>query len=509
MTSAYGLLAEGVFVPADGSSATFRLRKEARFADGSPVTPEDVIFSFEKGKELNPQLTVYYVHVVKAEKTGERDVTFRFDEKGNKELPNILGEFSVVPKHWWEAKDAKGNQRDISRTTLETVMGSGPYRIASFQAGSTIRYELRDDYWGKDINVNVGQNNFATMNFVYFGDKDVAFEAFRSGQLNFWVENKALRWAKGYDFPAFNEGKVKREQIPNRSSGALVGFLPNIRKDIFKDQRVRRALNYVFDFEDLNRTTFFNQYDRIDSYFFGTDLASKGLPEGRELEILNEVKDQVPASVFIMPYANPRGGKPDLFRNNMRAALGLFREAGYEIKAGKMVNVASGAPLGFEILIDDPMFERVTLPFVQNLGKIGIRATVRTVDAAQYTNRVRSFDYDMIYGGWGQSLHPGNEQAEYWGSAAAGRQGSKNYVGISDPGIDALIRKVIFAGTSDELKAATHALDRVLLAHDFVVPTYTLRANRIAYWSDLARPEKLPDYGIGFPEIWWSNAATK
>lgn len=508
-TTAYGLLAEGVSVPPDVSSATFRLRKEARFSDGSPVTPEDVIFSFDKGKDLNPQLSVYYAHVVKAEKTGERDVTFRFDMTGNRELPNILGQFPVVPRHWWEGKDAKGNQRDISRTTLEPVIGSGPYRIASFQAGSSIRYELRDDYWGKTVNVNVGQNNFARMDYIYFGDRDVAFEAFTSGQVNFWVENKALRWAKGYQFPAFREGRVKREQIPITSSGALVGFLPNMRRDIFKDQRVRRALNHAFDFEELNRTTFFNQYNRIDSYFYGTELASKGLPEGRELEILNEVKDKVPASVFTTPYANPVGGKPELLRNNMKTAIGLFREAGYEIRDRKMVNVATGEPLRFEILLDDATFERVALPFSQNLAKIGVTATVRTVDPAQYTNRVRSFDYDMIYGGWGQSLHPGNEQAEYWGSKAANREGSKNYVGISDSAIDALVAKVIAAGNKEDLSATTHALDRVLLAHDFVVPTYTLRASRIAYWSDLTRPEKLPEYGVGFPDIWWSKAAGK
>lgn len=508
-TTAYGLLAEGVAVPDDLSSATFRLRKEARFSDGSPVTPEDVIFSFEKGKELNPQLTVYYAHVVKAEKTGERDVTFRFDEKGNKELPSILGQFPVVPKSWWEGKDAKGNIRDIARTTLEPVIGSGPYRIASFQAGSSIRYELRDDYWGKDINVNVGQNNFAAVTYIYFGDMDVAFEAFRSGQVNFWVENTALRWAKAYDFPAVKDGKVKKEQIDDRSSGVLVGFVPNMRRDLFKDQRVRRALNHVFDFEELNRTIFFNQYNRINSYFYGTELASKGLPEGRELEILNEVKDKIPASVFTTPYANPVGGKPDLFRNNMKTAIGLFREAGYEIRGGKMVNASSGAPVSLEILLDGKTLERVALPFAQNLKKIGIDASVRIVDPAQYINRVRSFDYDILYTGWGQSLHPGNEQAEYWGSEAASREGSKNYVGIADPGIDALVRKVIFASSPDELKAATRALDRVLLAHEFVVPTYTLRASRIAYWNSLQRPAALPDYGIGFPDIWWSGASVQ
>ncbi len=511
VTTSYGLLAEGVAFPEDISSATFRLRPEAKWEDGKPVTPEDVIFSFEKAKELNPQYTVYYAHVVKAEKTGERDVTFTFDEKNNVELPSILGQFPVVPKHWWEGRDAKGNQRDIAKTTLEPVMGSGPYKLAGFQAGSTVRYELREDYWGKSVPANVGQNNFKTISYIYFGDMDVAFEAFRSGAVNFWTENTARRWATSYDFPAVKDGRVKREQIENpyRNAGVLVGFLPNMRRPLFKDQNVRRAMNLAFDFEELNRTTFFNQYQRIDSYFYGTELAAKGLPEGRELEILNEIKDKVPPSVFTTPYKNPVGGKPELSRNNLREAIGLLKQAGFELKGNRMVNAKTGEPFAFEILLDGNTLEKVAVPYAQNLKKIGIQASVRVVDDAQYTNRVRSFDYDVIYSGWGQSLHPGNEQAEYWGSKAADRQGSKNYMGISDPAIDILVKKVIFARQPDELKAATKALDRVLLAHDYAVPTYTLRAARIAYWDEFGHPAELPKYGIGFPDAWWSKAAAK
>ena len=511
VNTSYGLLAEGVAYPADVSYAIFRLRGQAKWADGQPVTPEDVIYSFDKAKDLNPQFSIYYNHVLKAEKTGERDVTFRFDQKNNMELPNILGQLTVVPKHWWDGKDGKGNPRDIGRTTLEPVMGSGPYRIASFQPGSSVRYELRDDYWGKDLPVNVGQNNFKTFSYSYFGDKDVAFEAFRAGNLNFWIENTAKRWATSYDFPAVKQGKVKMEQIenPGRASGVMIGFIPNMRRPLFQDQRVRKALNYAFDFEELNRTIFFNQYKRVSSYFFGTELASSGLPQGRELEILNEVRDKVPASVFTTPYQNPVGGKPDLFRNNMRTALGLFREAGYEVRSGKMVDVKTGKPVSFEILLDGDMMQRVALPLAQNLKRIGIDVSVRIVDPAQYTNRTRSFDYDMIYEGWGESLHPGNEQAEYWGSKAAERPGSKNYAGIADSAIDILVSKVIFAGTKEELTAATRALDRVLLAHDFVIPTYTLRASRIAYWDVFERPAELPTYSIGFPDAWWAKSAAK
>ncbi len=296
-SSSYGLLAEGVAYPDDISSATFRLRAEAKWADGKPVTPEDVIFSFERTKDLNPRNAAYYVHVTGAEKTGERDVTFHFDEKNNRELPLILGQMLIVPKHWWEAPGSDGKPRDISRTTLEPVMGSGPYKIASFSPGAAIRYELRDDYWGKDIPVNVGQNNFRSIAYTYFGDRDVEFEGFRSGNVDYWQENQASRWATGYKFPAVTDGRVKREELPNplHSVGIMQAMVPNMRRELFKDPRVREALNYAVDFEEWNRTIFFNRYKRVDSFFFGTELASSGLPEGRELEILNEVKDKVPA----------------------------------------------------------------------------------------------------------------------------------------------------------------------------------------------------------------------
>lgn len=509
IASDYGLLAEAIAFPDDFSFVKFRLRAEARWADGQPVTPEDVIFSFEKIKELDPQKEFYYKHVVKAEKTGDREITFSFDEKNNRELPKIVGELLIVPKHWWEGKDAKGVQRDISKTTLEIPMGSGPYKIAAMTPGSTIRYELRDDYWGKDLNVNVGQNNFSSYTYSYYADLDVAFEAFRAGNADYWWENSAKRWATSYDFPAVKDGRIKQEVLDNdyRSSGVMVGFIPNLRREKFQDERVREALNYAFDFEELKRTIFYNQYDRINSYFYGSELASSGLPQGRELEILNELKDQIPPDVFTKPYENPVGGDPQKLRANLRQAIALFKEAGYELKNNQMTNTKTGQPFSFEILLDGPTIERVALPFAQNLKKIGVNATVRTVDSSQHTNRWRSRDFDVIYLGWAQSLNPGNEQAEYWGSASAKRDGSENYAGISDPGIDALIRKIIFAKDRDDLIATTKALDRVLLAHHFIIPSYTGRYSRIAYAARLQRPADLPEYSTGFPTIWWSKPA--
>jgi microcin C transport system substrate-binding protein len=511
IVASYGLLAESLSYPDDISSASFRIRPEAKWADGQPVTPQDVIFSFEKAKQSNPQFEFYYKHVVSVDVSGEREVTFRFDEKNNRELPAIVGEFPIVPKHWWEANGADGKPRDIARTTLELPMGSGAYRIAAFSPGSTIRYERRDDYWGKDIAINVGQHNFAAINYVYFADRDVEFQAFRAHNTDFWVENEAKRWATGYDFPAVASGQVKRETPDNayRTSGVMQAFVPNMRRDKFKSPQLRLALNYAFDFEELNRTNFFDQYKRIDSFFYGSEMASSGLPEGRELAILNEVKAVVPPEVFTTPYKNPVGGDQARQRANLQQALQLFKQAGYELKGNRLASVKSGEQLSIEILVDSPAMVRVVSPFTLTLKKIGVDATVRMVDASQYQNRLRGFDYDMITNSWGESANPGNEQAEYWGSQAASRNGSKNYAGIADPGVDALIRKVIFAADRSDLIAAVKALDRVLLAGNYVIPQFGLRVSRIAYWDGIARPADLPQYGLGFPDSWWAKSAPK
>jgi microcin C transport system substrate-binding protein len=337
----------------------------------------------------------------------------------------------------------------------------------------------------------------------------VEFEFFRSDNSDFWEENAAKRWATSYDFPAVTEGRVKRELLDNayRSSGVMVGFIPNLRRDKFKDPLVREALNYAFDFEELNRTIFFDQYTRVNSYFFGTELASSGLPQGRELDILTELKDLVPARVFNQEYANPVAGDPARLRSNLKTAIDLFRKAGYELKNNRMTNVKTGQAFSFEILLNGPIIEKVALPFAKNLKLIGIDVSVRTVDPSQFTNRWRTRDYDVIYQGWNQSLNPGNEQAEYWGSKSAAIDGSQNFAGIADPAIDKLIDRIIFAPNRDDQIAATRALDRVLLANHYVIPSYTLRKSRIAYWNRLSRPDELPTYALGFPEIWWMNPA--
>jgi len=506
-SAAYGLLAESFSYPEDYSSVTFRLRPEARWHDGEPVTADDVIFSFEALKTNSPTYAYYYANVTKAEKITDREVKFTFDQKGNRELPQIMGQLTVLPKHWWEGTAPDGRKRDVTQTTLEPPLGSGPYRIKSFEAGRTVAYERVKDYWGANLNVNVGQNNFDEMRYEYYRDATVLLEAFKSDRIDYRIENIARNWATGYDFPARQEGRVILEEFPQRAAGVMQAFVLNLRRDKFKDERVRRALNLAFPFEEINKAIFSGQYERVASYFQGLELASSGLPEGQELAILESVRDKVPPSVFTMPYKNPTSDTPEATRNNLREADRLLREAGWEVKGGRRVN-AKGETFTIEFLGEAPTDERYVLPYRESLRRLGIDVTVRIVDDAQYVNRTRSFDFDMITNGWAQSLSPGNEQREYWGSQAARRDGSQNYAGIDDPGIDALIDKVIFAKDRDELVAATKALDRVLLAHNYVVPQWTYSKIRTARWNRYSHPEAMPRYGgAAFPTIWWYDEA--
>jgi microcin C transport system substrate-binding protein len=503
----YGLIAEAVRYPADYSSATYRLRREARFHDGSPITPADVVFSFETLKANAPQYAFYYKNVSKAEATGEGDVTFTFSEAGNRELPQIVGQIPVLPKAWWQGRDAQGRVRDVTQTTLEPPLGSGPYRLKSFDPGRTASYERVPDYWGRDLPVNRGRHNFGEVRYEYFRDSTVLVEGFKGDRYDWRAENSARNWATSYDFPALSEGRVIKEEFPIRSSGVMQGFAFNLRRAKFQDERVRRAFNLAFDFEDVNRTIFYGQYERIASYFSGTELASSGLPEGEERAILESLRDKVPASVFTTPYANPVNGTPENLRNNLREAVRLLNEAGYEIKGRQLVSRA-GEPLRVEFLGYDASLERYVLPYKQTLERIGIAVDVRLVDAAQYQNRLRAFDFDIATTVWAQSLSPGNEQRDNWGSEAADRPGSRNLAGIKDAGIDALIDRVIFAKDRPGLVAATRALDRVLLAHDFVVPQWTSRKTRTLRWNRFGRPATLPKYGgSGFPTIWWYDEA--
>ncbi len=502
----YGLLAEAMSYPEDYSSVTYRLRPEARWHDGEPVTAEDVVWSFDKLVELNPSQRFYYQHVTKAEVTGEREVTFTFDQAGNRELPHIVGQLLVLPQHWWEGTGPNGQPRNIGDSTLEPLLGSGPYRLKSINPGRSISFERVPDYWGANLNVNVGQNNFDEMRFEYYRDLTVQFEAFKADEFDFWSENQASRWATGYDFPAFNDGRVKKELVElEQVSGVMVGFVPNIRRPKLQDARVREALNLAFDFELLNDTVFYNQYERVDSYFYGIPLRWQGLPTGKELEILESLRDQVPPEVFTTEYKNPVNGSDENVRNNLRRAVQILGEAGYRLDGNRMVG-PDGQQLSIELLLNGPTIERVALPYQAALARIGIDMQIRSLDSAQFAERVRTRDYDMIYSAWGQSMSPGNEQREYWGSDAADRDASRNYVGIKNPAIDAIIEKIIFAPAREDLEAATHALDRVLMWNHYVIPSYTILPDRIAYWDRFGHPEPYPKFTIGFPTVWWWDA---
>ncbi|HXF53646.1 MAG TPA: extracellular solute-binding protein [Hyphomicrobiaceae bacterium] len=498
----YGLVAEWVSFPPDYSSVTFGLREGARFHDGRPITPEDVIFSFEALKKANPQIAHYYRNVVGGKKSGEREVTFTFDVTGNRELPQIMGQLQVLPRHFWEGKTATGEARDVSKSTLEIPLGSGPYRIKEVDRGRSITYERVADWWAKDLPVAKGQWNFDILRYEYYRERTAAFEGFKSGAIDYWEENSAKAWATEYNFPAVKRGQVKLERIPVKRVAPMQAFGFNLRRPQFQDVRVRRAFNLAFNFEAINEQLLYSEYTRTASYFENSELKATGLPKGTELEILKEVQNEVPPEVFSKEYRNSVGGPDAEHRRNLAEAARLLREAGWSLQ-GPLLRNARGETLKVEFLLNSPTFERHTLRYIDDLKKLGIDASVRIVDSAQYQRRRRSFDYDITTMGFAQSESPGNEQRFFWGSAAADQEGSRNAIGIKNPAIDKLIDRIIFAKDRPELVAATRALDRVLLWNYYVVPLWYYPYERLAYWNKFGRPAKLPSQTSSFERIWW------
>jgi microcin C transport system substrate-binding protein len=503
-STSYGLIAESASYPDDYSSVTFKLRDDARWHDGTPITADDVIYSLEVNKAANPRMGLYYKNVSRAEKTGDNEVTFYFDTKGNRELPMIMGQLTVLPKHYWTGKDASGNARDPMKTTLEPPLGSGPYRIKDVRPGRSITYERVEDYWGKDLPVNKGMWNYDEIRFDSYRDMTVAFESFKAGNLDYWTETSAKNWATAYDFPAVRDGDVKRQEVHIDRTQPMQAFVLNLRRPKFQDRRVRQALNLAFNFEWANKNLFYGQYERVGSYFQNSELAAPAaLPEGRELEILEGVKGQVPEEVFTEVHANPVNEEQIDLRKNLRKAVTLLKEAGWEVKNGVLTDTKTGQTMTIEFLLVSPLFERIVQPYLRNLERLGIKGSIRLVDSAQYTRRLNVFDYDVVVGNFAQSDSPGNEQRDFWGSESADREGSTNLIGIKDPAIDKLIDHVIFAKDREELVAATRALDRVLLWHDFVVPQWFSPNVRIAYWNRYGQPETLPGLTPGFLQVWW------
>ena len=492
----YGLIAESIEVPADRSWAIFTLRPEARWHDGKPITVDDVIWSLNTLKAKgHPFYRFYYGGVAGAEKIGARRVKFTFSDKGNRELPLIVGQLPILPKHYWET-------RDFESTTLEPPLASGPYKVADFEAGRYIILERVKDYWGKDLPVNVGQSNFDTIRIDYFRDDTVIREALKGGAVDYREENQAKAWALDYDVTAVKRGWLKKETVRHHSPTGMQAFVYNTRRDLFKDRKVREALAYAFDFEWTNRNLFFGQYTRTESYFSNSDLASAGLPEGEELGILERFRGRIPEEVFSRPYRAPSTDGSGWPRGNLSRAFELLEEAGWIVRDMKLVNEDTGRPFEFEILLYSEGFERIFLPFVRNLGRLGINANVRRVDTSQYINRVRSFDFDMIVGGWGASESPGNEQRGYWTSAAADSPAAQNYAGVSDPVVDELVELLINAPDRESLVARSRALDRVLLSGYYVIPNWHLPMQRILYWDKFSRPDVTPRTGTS-TSYWW------
>ena len=492
----YGLIASSIEVPPDRSWVIFTLRPEARWHDGQPITVEDVIWSLKILKTKGqPFFRFYYGSVVSAEQVGPRRVKFTFAEKGNRELPLIVGQLPVLPKHYWAT-------RNFEATTLEPPLESGPYKVVALEPGRYVLTERVKDYWGKDLPVNKGQNNFDNIRYDYYRDDTVIREALKSGDVDYRLENQAKAWALDYDVPPVRAGWLKKEEIRHFSPTGMQAFVYNTRRDIFKDRKVRDALAYAFDFEWTNRNLFFGQYVRTQSYFSNSELASTGPPQPAELAILERYRGRVPDEVFTQAYSAPSTDGSGWPRQNLRTAFGLLGQAGWVVRDMRLTNVRTGQPFEFEILLVNQAFERIALPFVRNLTRLGIDARVRLVDQSQYINRLRSFDYDMIVAGWPSSESPGNEQRESWSSKAADSPAANNYAGIKDPVVDELVELVIAAPDRPGLLARTRALDRLLLFGYYVIPQWHVRVQRILYWDKFSRPAITPKTGTAIA-YWW------
>lgn len=493
----YGLLAAKIEKAADNAWVRFYLRPEARFHDGQPVTAEDVKFTFDtlmtKGA---PMYRGYYADVERVEVEDVHRVRFVFKQAGNRELPLIVGQLPVLPKHWWA-------ERDFSKGNLEVPLGSGPYRVSNVQAGRSIRYERVSDWWGKDLPVNRGFYNFDTLQIDYYRDNTVALEALKAGQFDYWMEMSAKNWATAYNTEAVANGQLIKEEIANHNPTGMQGFIFNTRRPVFSDRRVREAFGLLFDYEWANRQLFNGAYTRTRSYFDNSELAASGLPSADELKLLEPLRAQVPPQVFTDEYQPPVTDGSGIIREQQRRAFQLLQEAGWRVEGDQMLD-NTGAPVKVEFLLAQTEFERVLLPYKRNLADLGIELVIRRVDVSQYINRLRSRDFDLMVGGFGQSNSPGNEQREYWHSSSADNPGSRNYIGLKDPAVDSLVEGLINADSRQSLITHTRALDRVLLWGHYVVPNWHIKTWRVAYWNRFEHPKVSPKYDIGL-HTWWAR----
>jgi len=494
--SQYGWVAESVTVAPDKTWVSYKLRPEAKFHDGSPITPEDVIFSYETLRDKgHPTYRSYYKDVVNAEKTGKNDVRFTFRDGKNTELPMIVGELPILSKKSWKDKN-------FAATTLEKIMGSGPYEIESFTPGRSITFARIKDWWAADLPINKGRYNFDHITYDFYRDMTVATEAFFAGRYDYRFENVAKNWALNYDTPAVKKGQIRKQEIKNELPSGMQAFIMNTRRPLFKDRKVREALGYAFDFEWSNKNFAYGTYSRTSSYFENSELAAKGIPTPAELKILEPYRGKIPDEVFTTEFTLPKTNGSGDCRDNLRKAAELLREAGWTMKNGMLTN-AEGTPFTFEILEYQPMFERWVQPMLRNLERLGIKATFTIVESSQYQNRLSGFDYDIITGIFGQSLSPGNEQRDMWGSNKVDVKGSRNLIGVRDPVADELIDKLVRAETREDLITYSRALDRVLLWQYYVIPHWFSGVYRIAYWDKFGQPKIAPKYGLAVVDSWW------
>ncbi|WP_095077144.1 extracellular solute-binding protein [Pseudomonas sp. Irchel s3h17] len=497
----YGLIAGKIEKAPDNSWVRFYLRPEARFHDGHPVRADDVVFSFQTlMKSGAPLYRGYYGDVQEVVAEDPLRVLFKFKHNNNRELPLILGQLPVLPKHWWE-------NRDFSKGNLEIPLGSGPYKVSEVKAGRSVRYERVKDYWGKDLPINRGFYNFDVMTTDYYRDNTVALEALKAGQFDYWLEMTAKSWANAYNIPAVTEGRLIKEQIPNSNPTGMQGFIFNLRRPVFQDVRVRQALSLLLDFEWTNKQLFNGAYARTRSYFENSEMAATGLPDAAQLAILEPLRGKIPDQVFSEAFQNSVCDGSGMIRAQQRQAYQLLQEAGWRIVDDKMVD-ASGKPVTIEFLLAQTEFERVLLPFKRNLSDLGIDLVIRRVDVSQYINRVRSRDFDMVVGSFPQSSSPGNEQREFWKSESADKPGSRNYIGLRDPAIDQLVEELINADSRNSLVAHARALDRVLQWGYYVIPNWHIKTWRVAYWNHIGHPQVPPAYDVGI-NTWWVKPDAK
>ncbi len=495
----YGLLAESIERDPANQWVRFRLRKQARFHDGTPVTAADVVWTFnalmEKGAA---QYKAYYADVAKVEAENTHSVRFDFRHAGNRELPLIVGQLPVLPQHWWQT-------RDLGKTSLEPPLGSGPYRVADVQAGRSVRYERVADWWGKDLPVNRGFYNFDVLTTDYYRDNTVALEALKAGQFDFWLESSAKNWATAYDTPAIREGRLHRQEIVNGNPSGMQGFVFNLKHGKFSDPRIREAISLLFDFEWTNRQLFFGAYVRSRSFFENSELAASGLPSPAELKLLEPLRDQLPQRVFSAEYQAPASDGSGVIREQRRRAFELLKAAGCTLQGDRLLD-PEGKPFNIEFLLAQVEFQRVLLPFKRNLASVGIDLQIRQVDVSQYVTRLRSRDFDMTVGSFRQSSSPGNEQREYWHSSSADKAGSRNIMALRDPAVDRLVEGLIAADSRASLVTHARALDRVLQWNFIVVPNWHIKTWRLAWWDSIEHPPRLPPYDYAL-HTWWSRAA--